>query len=270
LHFTDFTFTGKGWLKQFLLQFLDLGFEDRDGLKLFLKRRDMLIFLLGFELAVLNLFGKLVDFSSHTFDDLSFVILANLINFVDFLCLSLADFSLGYLSFFISTGESEELLSDSFELDRKLLVLSFKRRNGLVILRDGVVKTSNFLLLVLKFLWNFGDWLVFLGNLRSFGVNDLGKLLNLLWLLDEEVIDCFDLGLPVEQLCLVLILDRLKLILPLFSQGNYLLSQNCDLTRLFFKILFQYNLLSFNFLHLSQSLDHSIILVEDLRIVPFL
>ena len=194
--------------------------------------------MFSFNIALLNFLGKFVDFCSHTFDDLSFVIFANLINFVDFLGFLLSYLSLGHLSFFISTGESEEVLSDSFKLDRKFLVLGFQRRNDLVVFRYCVVKTSNFLLLVLKFLWKFGNGLVFLINLRSFWVDDLCKLFNLLRFLVKKIIKCLDLGLPVEQLCFVLILDGLKLVLPLFGQGNYLLSQYCDLTRLFFKNLF--------------------------------
>ena len=112
----------------------------------------MLIFLFSLFFVLLNFLGKLVDFGSHTFDDLSFVVLANLINFVDFLGFSLSYLSLGHSRLFISTSEGEEVLSDSFELNRKLLVLGFQRRYGLVIFGYCVVKTSNFLLLVLKFL----------------------------------------------------------------------------------------------------------------------
>ena len=101
---------------------------------------------------MLDFFDHLVDFGSHTLDDLSFVILADLINFVDFLGFLFADFSLGQLSFFISTGERVEFLSDGFELYRELLVLGFKRGNCLAILGDSVLKTPDFLLLVLEFL----------------------------------------------------------------------------------------------------------------------
>jgi hypothetical protein len=108
--------------------------------------------LFGLELALLNFFGKLVDFGSHSFNDFPFVFLANLINFIDFLSFPLSDLSLSRLGFFVSTCETEKFFSDGFELGRKLFVLGFNAGNRLVIFGDGVLKAPDFLLLVFKFL----------------------------------------------------------------------------------------------------------------------
>ena len=231
--------------------------------------RDLLIFLFGLELTLLNFIGKLVDFGSHTFNDFPFVFLANLINFIDFLSFPFIDLSLGWLGFFVSTCETEKFFSDGFELGRKLFVLGFNVGDRLVILGDGVLEATDFLLLVFEFLWNLWDGLIFLGELRVLWVNDSGKLLNLLCLLKDYIVEGLDFRLPVEEFGFMLILDGLKFSLSFFWEGYDLLSQDCDLAGLVFKCFFKKIFLGLDSFNLSQSLDNCIVFVKNFSIVSF-
>jgi hypothetical protein len=110
-----------------------------------------LIFLFRLELRLLDFFGKLVDFGSHTFNDFPFVFFTNLIYLTDFLGFPFGDLSLSGLGLFISTAETEKFFSNGLELDRKLFVLGFNAGNRLVILRYRVLEATDFLLLVFEF-----------------------------------------------------------------------------------------------------------------------